>query len=313
MHPGEFIPRDTLPHPDDIKGIHDIYGFRVPRWRRVPSQVTGAIVPRSLLAAGTTLFLLLQDPDCILRSRAPPHSQFSIIDSSVSNLQIASFDGDTLFSRALNGSIRRFSDSSGWENVDTDPNVVNIQVTPLNRLVKLRRDGSIEELQQEPTGAWRHTQLSGPSQTMQIVVDGTTGRILRRLRGGRIEYEQSRSSGPPSTWTLIEIDPDISEFASVDTELFKVRRDGKIFRDNAGTSPLTWEMIDNNPKTTHVIAAHRDYVYQLWNDGSLYRYYGAGWEHLPSTTPPQTMQAVSFKSGIAYILERDGEVYESEN
>jgi hypothetical protein len=313
MHSG-VLRADVFLHPDDIKGIHEIYGFRVPGWRRVPSSVHGPIRPSTLLAAGTTLFLLLEN-GWLLMNRAPPHSQFVLIDSSVSTFKITSFDGDTLFSKTLDGRIRKFSFGVGWEDVETDPNAFNIHATPSGRLVKLRNDGSIVELAPGPSGAWVSTQLSGPSDCVQCVVDGTTGRIVRRLRGGAIEREQSRSFGPPSRWTLIDRDPEVMDFMSVDTELFKLRRDGKVFRNNASSHPLTWEMINNNPRTKHIVAASRDFVYQLWDDGSLLRYYGAGWEleSLVATTPPQTMQAVSFADGTLYIVEKDAEVWKLQN
>lgn len=72
-------------------------------------------------------------------------------------------------------------------------------------------------------------------------------------------------------------------------------------------------MIDNNPRTKHIIAASGDFVYQLWDDGSLFRYYGSGWERLVAIAPPQTVQAVSFTDGTLYIVGRDKEVWKLQN
>lgn len=109
MNSGVLVGEDVFLHPDDIKGIHEIHGFQIPGWVRVPSSVHEAMRPRSLLATGSsTLFLLLEN-HLLLMIRAPPHNQFVPIDSSASNFKIASSDGDTLFSLTLDEFIGVFA------------------------------------------------------------------------------------------------------------------------------------------------------------------------------------------------------------
>ena len=72
-------------------------------------------------------------------------------------------------------------------------------------------------------------------------------------------------------------------------ELYQMRSDGtvRVYHPYTG-----WVMLDNNPKTSMIVAG--DALYQLHNDGKIWRYNGppiTGWEMLDNNPKTKTIVA----------------------
>jgi len=282
-------------HPDDIAGIHALYGTRLPRWKLLTS------VPISIAASGTELFQL-QRNGWVYRKVSDPRRGWQIIDDWPGNAQITTSAGK-LFLRHSDGRIYRYTGTpmTGWQLIGNNPATVDILAAD-SELYQRHGNGLIWRYTGTPITGWQL--LDNNPKTVQIAADG--GRLYQRHNDGKIW----RYTGTPLTgWEVIDNNAATVHILASDNELYQRHNDGKIWRYTG--PPITgWQLLDNNEKTVGIMAAGK-FLFQMHNDGAIWRYYGtpiSGWERLDAN--PAARQIAALDNGMLYQLQSNGQIWQ---
>ena len=256
---------------------------------------------------------------------------WQMLDDNTAAVAIAA-DSSQLYELHNTGKIWRYTGTAcsgtscpGWQMLDDNTAAVAIAAGG-GQLYQLHNDGSI----------WRYTgtacsgtscpgwqkldnnvaavAIAAGNQLYQLHVDGTIWR-----------YTGTPCSGTSCPgWQMLDNNIKAVAIAAAGDQLYESHNDGMIWRYTgtacSGSSCPGWQMLDNNPLTGLVAAAnnvyqlHTDPVYQLHNDGSLWRYTGTpcdgdfcpGWAMLDNN---RATVAAAASGGQFYQLHNDGSIW----
>jgi hypothetical protein len=251
------------------------------------------------------------------------------------NTIAVSANASTLFQLHRDGKIWRYTgmpcsgnSCPGWQMLDNNSRTVAIAAAG-SQLYQLHKDGRI----------WRHTGtpcsgnscpgwqlLDNNSRTIGIAAGGD--QLYQLHFDGRIwRFTGTACSGSSCPgWQLLDNNSKTVAIYSVGRELFQVHNDGWIWRHTgtpcSGQSCPGWQRLDNNPRTStlatgdQLFQLHSDPIYQLHNDGWIFRYTGTecdgefcpGWWRFDNN--PQTVQLAA-AGGQLFQRHKDGKVWRS--
>jgi hypothetical protein len=214
----------------------------------------------------------------------------------------------------------------GWQMLDNNNKTIAIAVND-TQLYQLHRDGWI----------WRHTgnacagescpgwqRLDNNPKAVAITASGSD--LYQLHKDGWIW----RHTGTPCNgdscpgWARLDNNPKTVGIAAAGSALFQLHNDGWIWRFTGtpcnGESCPGWQRLDNNPRTGMVAAGnqlfqlHTDPLYQLHNDGWIWRYTGTecdgetcpGWQRLDNNANTVQLAAAG---KILYQRHRDGKIW----
>ena len=303
-----------------------------PGWRALDNnQKTVAI------AAGGGKLYQLHDDGMIWRYTGTPCSGASCpgwqrLDNNSKTVAIAA-SGANLYQMHNDGMIWRFTGTPcsgnscpGWQKLDNNSKTTAIAADG-GALYQLHNDGMI----------WRYTgtPCSGNSCPGWQKLDNNTkttaiaaaGNALYQLHNDGMIW---RYTGTPCSgnscpgWQRLDNNFKTVAIAAAGNRLYQLHDDGMIWRYTgtpcSGNSCPGWQRLDNNPRTGMIAAGdelyqlHVDPLYQLHNDGMIWRYTGQecagdfcpGWERLDNN--PKT-QNITGADGQLFQLHDDGRIW----
>jgi len=287
-----------------------------PGWQRLDNnQKTVGI------AAGGGALYQLHNDGWIWRHTGTPCTGNSCpgwqrLDNNSQTVAIAA-NGNDLFQLHADGRIWRFTGTActgnscpGWQMLDNNAQTVAIAAAD-SQLYQLHRDGRI----------WRYTgtPCSGASCPGWQMLDNNSKTV--DIAGGAELYQLHndgwiwRYTGTPCSgascpgWQRLDNNSKTVAIQSAGNNLYQMHNDGWIWRYTgtpcSGDSCPGWQRLDNNPRTGMVTSGselfqlHTDPLYQLHNDGWIWRYTGTtcdgdfcpGWTRLDNN--PNTVEIVA--------------------
>jgi hypothetical protein len=212
-----------------------------------------------------------------------------------------------------------------------DNNPATTAIAAGNQLAQLHNDGSIWRSTGAP-GGWQMLDNNPPATAI-----AAAGDQLYQLHNDGSIWQSTGvgcSGGSCPGWQMLDNNPSTTAIVAADNGLYQLHSDGSIWRFSgepcSGGSCPGWQMLDNNPAAT-AIAAGTDavpapfaspIVYQLHNDGSIWRSTGApcsgsscgGWEWLDNNLNTGMIAAnagglYQEHSALVYQLHFDGSLW----
>ena len=256
---------------------------------------------------------------------------WQMLDENTATVGIAA-GGGQLYQLHTDGSIWRYTGTPcsgtscpGWQMLDENTATVGIAAGG-GQLYQLHTDGSI----------WRYTgtACSGTSCPGWQMLDNNTATVA--IAAGNQLYQMHVNgsiwsyTGSPCTgtscpgWQMLDNNIKAVAIAAADDQLYEMHNDGMIWRYTGtpckGRSCPGWQMLDDNPLTGMIAAAdnlyqlHTDPVYQLHDDGSLWRYSGTpcygdfcpGWAEVDDNS--RTV-AIAAAGNQLFQLHADGSIW----
>ena len=292
-------------HPDDMAGIHSLYGFRQPTWQNLDNNRATT----SILAASDRLYQLHNDGK--VWQYIDSATGWRLINSGSSVVQIVAsgIDG-TLYQRDSTGVIRKFNGTiNDWPIVDGNRATAEIAVGGTT-LYQRHNSGRVYRWQgYNSTPRWEL--IDDNPATVQISAAADGSGLWQRHDNGSTWYYV----GPGIKWQLFEDGAPGSTIAAGNVN--------KMYEFRPGTGPggpsaayirectagRGWQTIDRNPATTGIYV-RGDYVYQIHDSGAIWRYHGvpmSGWERLDSWR--DTREIVGSENGDVYQRHGTGAIY----
>jgi len=214
----------------------------------------------------------------------------------------------------------------GWQMLDDNTKTVDITADG-GALYQLHNDGMI----------WRYTRTpcSGESCPGWQMLDNNTKTVKIAASGGLFQLHNDgkiwKSTGVPCSgtscpgWQMLDDNTKTVDIAADGGALYQLHNDGMIWRYTGtpcnGEGCPGWQMVDDNPRTTEIAAGagqlyqlHADLVYQLHNEGTIWRYTGAlcsgnacpGWQMLDNNLATTAITAAGRQ---LFQLHSDGTIW----
>jgi hypothetical protein len=293
-------------------------GDSCPGWQRLDNNPKTA----SIVAAENRLYQLHND-GWIWQSTGAPCDGDSCpgwqrLDNNSKTIAIAAA-GSQLYQLHNDGWIWRYTGTPcngnscpGWQRLDNNSKTISI-VASASDLYQLHNDGWIWRYTGTPCNGnscpgWQR--LDNNSKTIEIVA--SRGELYQLHNDGWIwRYTGTPCSGNSCPgWQRLDNNSKTTDlFAADGAALYQLHNDGWIWRYTgtpcSGNSCPGWQRLDNNPRTGMITAGnqlfqlHVDPVYQMHNDGWIWRYTGQecdgdfcpGWQRLDNNGHTRTIAA----------------------
>jgi hypothetical protein len=262
-------------HADDKMGIHNIYGWKSPKWNRIDSNSgTRSLVQvstSSSTVSGSDGLYQMRTNGQVLRFN---NGGWALVNSDPNTAQITGSSG-RLFQRHTDGSTWLWTGSGqAWDYVGTaSENVIDI-VAASDQLYSRRKDGWVARW----TGSgssWVSVEQPTASISKQIAI--TDSKTLWNLlsTGDLVRSTWPHSSG---SWQIVDINTANTAIAVGGDAFYKLQSDGMVVFLNM--KEYYWQIIEDAASVA--IHASGDYVYSKHADGSVWRYTGTPnvWEQL---------------------------------
>lgn len=282
-------------HPDDQAGIHNIYGWKNPRWNRIDGNMVGKNVIQISSASSSPGMVdglyQLRSSGQILWYNA--NGVWTSIDNNKDTVQITG-SNNVLYQRHTDGTVYKYNPSgSSWQQIfAASSNVLEIYAAA-DQLYMRRKDGWVTRYSGSGQ-SW--TTIQQPSAPSSIQLAATDSRTLWNLLANG---DLVRSEWPyiADGWQIVNQDSTNVAIAVGGEEFYKLQSDGSIVW--LDSDQWFWRVIENNRSVG--VAAAGSYVYSRHADGSVWRYTGTPgvWEMLDSRS-----------DSSAIIGGRKGEVWE---
>ncbi|HKP83191.1 MAG TPA: galactose oxidase-like domain-containing protein [Pyrinomonadaceae bacterium] len=315
-------------------------GTSCPGWQRLDNNRKTV----GIAAAGSQLYQLHND-GWIWRYTGTPCSGdncpgWQRLDKNSKTVAIVAA-GNQLYQLHNDGWIWRYTGTpcagencSGWQRLDNNAKTVSITAGG-DQLYQLHNDGWIWRYTGTPCNGencsgWQR--LDRNAKTVAIVA--ASDQLYQLHNDGWIwRYTGTPCSGDNcSGWQRLDNNSRTVAIAAMGNDLFQLHNDGKIWRYtgtpcSANNCP-GWQQLDNNPRTGIMVASdpprmgggdtvfqlHTDPIYQLHNDGKIWRYTGTecegdscpGWERLDNNT--RTAQIVAAGAQV-FQRHTDGKIW----
>jgi hypothetical protein len=214
----------------------------------------------------------------------------------------------------------------GWRALDKNPKTIAVAAAG-GKLYQLHNDGKI----------WRYTgtPCSGNSCPGWQKLDGNTKTVAIAAGGGNLYQLHNdgwiwRFTGTPCSgnscpgWQRLDNNSKAIGITAAGDDLYQLHNDGWIWRYTgtpcSGNSCPGWQKLDNNSRTGMIAAGnalyqlHTDPLYQLHNDGGIWRYTGQecegdfcpGWERLDNNIKTRSIVAAGRQ---LFQLHNDGKIW----
>ena len=291
--------------PDDIHGIHSIYGWREPRWMMIdgakdPWPTSSAQWTTSMLSTSNAFYKLIQNGQ-VWQYVGPPGGPFEgwkNIGGIASTVQIVA-DSNILYARTSRGTILRYSGTAlSWQTIDINQDCVQLAAgngeVYQRHFNAARNYAAIYRYRGDNTTP-RWELIDDNRRTRQIEID-TRVLYQRHDNGSTWRYV-----GPGIKWELVSDQAAASQIAVGGNTLYYLQPNGSIW------GPIN--ALDRNSETTQIIAKG-DFLYQVHKDKSIWRFSGKpieGWEYLDGFA--ETEDVVVNNEGDVYQRHVDGSIW----
>ncbi|KAF2261846.1 hypothetical protein CC78DRAFT_583209 [Lojkania enalia] len=286
-------------HPDDQAAVHQLYGWKNPRWKRIDNNSgTKYIVQVSsdpLKTAPLDGIYQLRSSGQVLRHDGT--ASWISIDNNKDTVQIAGSAGN-VYQRHTDGSIYKYTGSgSNWQYISPPSDNTLEIVAAADQLYQRRKDGWAARWSGSGT-TW--LTIEQPSMSRQIAV--TQSKTLWNLL---VSGEVVRSYWPYGNgWTIVDVNADNIAIAVGGDEFYKLQSDGKVVW--LDMEAYFWHEIENSGSVG--IYAAGGYLYSRHRDGSVWRYTGTEfiWEQLDAAAT--SAGVIGDWKGSVWEIMRSGEV-----
>ncbi|KAF2202884.1 hypothetical protein GQ43DRAFT_470510 [Delitschia confertaspora ATCC 74209] len=285
---------------DDMGAVHQLYGWRTPRWSRIGADSGTRGVVEVSSPSGSRVELL--DGLYQLRSNGQvlwysAQGSWVSVDNNPVTVQIAGAGGN-LYQRHADGSIYKYSGAStSWLWIgNSDSNIVDI-IAAGDQIYQRRRDGWVARW--SGSGRTWHT-IEQPLSSRQIVVSEKKVLYNLQTNGDLVRSEWPYGNG----WTIIDQNPAIDSIAVGGDDFYKLHMNGQIFW--LDTAYSLWRLIDD--AGAKVIFAEGEFLYCWHRDGGIWRYTGTPfvWEQLDGTSNSQYV--IGDSKGAVWEMLQNGEI-----
>lgn len=306
--------------PDDLAGVHSLYGWREPKWEQLDNNGETASIHSASSGIGSS-----QVADGLYQRHTtgkiwhyvgPPMTGWFMMDDNPNTLQISA-SGGQVYQLRSDGTVLHYTGderTASWELIDNSGHAVDILASGWNFYVRRYYSGPLVPI--GSSSVWRYTgtpltgweeidsgTLFAGRETAQLA-GSTSGQLYQRTSNGAVlQYDTSTS---PATWKSLDNNPDTTLIAAGGANLYQMHKDGVIYFYNFTTNG--WTPIDSNPVTVEIFAAG-NYLYQRHNTGNIWRYTGMPdiWEWLDGNT--NTISIIGDDNGSVWQLQRGGLIY----
>ena len=299
-----FYEGDIRPiHADDQAGIHQIYGWKNPRWSRIDGNMASKDVIQVSSASGSSsvvdgLYQLRPNGQILWYNS---NGAWTSIDNNKDTVQITG-SGGVLYQRHTDGTVWKYKPSgSSWQQISSaSTNVIEIYAAA-DQLYMRRKDGWVTRYSGSGQ-TW--TTIQQPSAPASIQLAASDSRTLWNLLANG---DLVRSFWPYTSdgWQIVNQDRSNIAIAVGGEEFFKLQSDGSIVW--LDTNAVEWVSIEEDG-SVGVVAAGK-YVYSKHEDGSIWRYTGTPmvWEMLDERSDSSTV--IGGRKGAVWETGIGGDIW----
>lgn len=262
-------------HADDKMGVHNIYGWKNPRWTRIEANtgtknVIQVTTTSSTVSANDGMYQMRSNGQ-ILRYT---NNAWTSVDSNPDTVQITGAAGK-LYQRHYDGSTYLWNgNNQGWTYIGAaSENVIDI-VAASDQLYSRREDGWVARWSGSGS-SWLSVEQPTASISRQIAI--TDSKTLWNLlnTGDLVRSTWPHSSG---SWQIVDNNSANVAIATGGDDFYKLQSDGLVVFLNM--KEYYWQIIENAGSVA--IHAAGEYLYSKHGDGSVWRFTGTQyvWEQL---------------------------------
>jgi hypothetical protein len=289
-------------HPDDKMGIHNIYGWKSPRWTRIDTN-SGTrsmiqVTQTSSTNPGNDGLYQIRSNGQILRYA---NGAWTSPDNNPDTVQIAG-SGGRLYQRHSDGSTYLWTGSGqSWTFIGAaSENVIDI-VAASDQLYSRRQDGWVVRYSGSGT-SWLAIEQPTASVSRQIAI--TDSKTLWNLlsTGDLVRSTWPHTSG---SWEIVDINTANIAIAVGGDDFYKLQGDGLVVYLN--TKEYYWQVIEDADSVA--IHACGDFLYSKHADGTVWRYTGTQmvWEQLDGQGDVRGV--VGDRAGNVWKMVVSGEIW----
>ncbi len=282
-------------------------GPQCPGWQMLDDNSAAV----NIAADGASLYQLHNDGSIWHYTGTPCNGNacpgWERFDNNSKAVKIAA-SGGNLYQLHIDGEIWQYTGTPcngtacpGWRMLDENSAAINV-AADASSLYQLHNDGSI----------WRYTgtpcsgnscpgwQLLDRNNTAAAIA-ASGGNLYQLHIDGKIwQYTGTPCSGNSCPgWRMLDDNPKAVDISADGSDLYQLHNDGMIWKYTgtpcSGNSCAGWQQLDRNFRTTQISSGngqlhqlHGGLLYQLHNDGSIWRYTGipcggpscVGWQEL---------------------------------
>ncbi|KAF2030067.1 hypothetical protein EK21DRAFT_66409 [Setomelanomma holmii] len=288
-------------HPDDMMGIHSIYGWKNPKWSRIDSNAGTRdliqVTTNASTVSGIDGLYQMRSNGQVFRSN---NGVWTLINNDPNTAQITGSNG-RLFQRHTDGSTWLWTgNGQAWTYIGAaSDNVIDI-VAASDQLYSRRKDGWVARW----TGSgssWVSVEQPTASVSKQITITDTKTLWNLLSTGNLVRSTWPHSSG---SWQIVDINTANIAIAVGGNEFYKLQSDGLVVWLNM--KEYYWQIIENAGSVA--VYASGDYLYSKHGDGTVWRYTGTQyvWEQLDGGRDISSV--VGDRSGNVWEMLGDGDV-----
>jgi hypothetical protein len=297
-------------HPDDIHGIHSKYGRREPQWIQITKAnhpTNPSLQTKSVLSSSNLLFRLAADGTIWQYNDSSPTSWKQIGDSP-GTVQMTC-DSRNLYILNKSGEILEWNgEPNDWTTIDHNPDTVQI-VTAGGELY-LRRYNADNNY----AAIYRFMGLTHMP-VWELIDEDHSTRQIEVENGGPLYQRHDSGSlwryvGPGIKWEPVDESAEATMIAAGGGALYYVDRLLGLIRRITTTGTTSTTVALKDAANTRSIVAKGDFLCQLRNDKSLWRFSGkpiSGWEQLD--VAGATEEVTVNETGDIYQRRGDGSIW----
>ncbi|KXN81582.1 hypothetical protein AN958_04421 [Leucoagaricus sp. SymC.cos] len=262
-----------------INSTGDMFKYNGRSWDWFSGILLGAI---AIIADGGSLYSLGKTGTIWKWGGA---QQWTGIDFNYDDKMVVA-GGGKLYQLRAGGAILIFNRQSHyWDNLDSDPNVIQIAAGNAG-FYKLQNDYMI----------WKYSGEQGWERISSFIADG--GSLYSLGKTGTIW-----KWGGAQQWTGIDFNYDDKMVVAGGGKLYQLRAGGAILIFNRQSH--YWDNLDSDPNAIQIAAGNAGF-YKLQNDYTIWKYSGEqGWERISSGDSKVAEISVG---DYLYVRKEDGEV-----
>ncbi|KAF2831136.1 hypothetical protein CC86DRAFT_378039 [Ophiobolus disseminans] len=287
---------------DDKMGIHNIYGWKNPRWSRIEAN-TGTkdliqVTTSSSTASSNDGLYQLRSNGQILRYT---NNAWTSVDNNPDTAQITG-SGGKLYQRHFDGSTYLWTgNGQAWNYIGAaSENVIDI-VAASDQLYSRRKDGWVARWSGSGS-SWLSVEQPTASVSKEIAI--TDSKTLWNLlnTGDLVRSTWPHSSG---SWEIVDINTANVAIAVGGEDFYKLQSDGQVVFLNM--KEYYWQIIENAGSVA--IFAADEYLYSKHDDGSVWRYTRTQWVWEQLDFGRDVSSVVGDRSGNVWEMLEGGDVW----
>jgi hypothetical protein len=289
-------------HPDDKMGMHNIYGWKNPKWNRIDSN-TGMknmiqITPTSATDSGSDGLYQMRSNGQILRYN---NNAWTSTDNNPDTVQITGAGG-RLYQRHTDGSTYLWTgNAQAWTFIGAaSENVIDI-VAASDQLYSRRKDGWVARWSGSGS-SWVSVEQPTASMSKQIAITDSKTLWSLLTTGDLVRSTWPHSSG---SWQIVDQNSANVAIAVGGNDFYKLQSDGLVVFLNV--KEYYWQIIEDAGSVA--IHASGSFLYSKHSDGTVWRYTGTQWVWEELDDRGDVISVVGDRSGNVWKMVTGGEIW----